>query len=63
MPVKPTNFRFSDALLRDIDWLAEQNGGMDRTNLLRALVAEAKAKKLEEMKQPKLPRTTSKPHS
>jgi len=50
MPVKSRHFRFSDALLKDIDWLAEEYGGMDRTNLLRVLVTEAKRKRLEEMR-------------
>ncbi|WP_446744317.1 hypothetical protein [Silvibacterium acidisoli] len=48
MPIKRVQMRLSDAVLRDLDWLAEKHGGLDRTNTVRVLITEAKARKLEE---------------
>jgi hypothetical protein len=50
VPSKSTHFRFSDAFKKDVDWLGEHYGGLDRTNTLRVIVAEAKARKLEEIR-------------
>jgi hypothetical protein len=53
MPTKSVHFRFSEKFLKDLDWLRGHSGEMDRTNQLRSLVAEAKARKMEELRQAK----------
>lgn len=53
MALKSTHFRFSDKFFKDLDWLAEQRGGLDRTNTLRILVAEEKARRLADLQESK----------
>lgn len=53
MPLQSVHFRFSAQFLKDLDWLGSHYGNIDRTNTLRIIVAEAKAKKLEEFRQAK----------
>lgn len=54
------HFRFSSQFLKDLDWLGSHYGDIDRTNMLRVLVAEAKARKLEEFRLAKQAKKTVK---
>jgi hypothetical protein len=59
MALKSTHFRFSESFLKDLDWLGKHSGGLDRTNMLRVLVAEAKARKAAELKAAKQQRSVN----
>jgi hypothetical protein len=63
MPNQSVHFRFSTQFLKDLDWLGSHYGDLDRTNTLRVIVAEAKARKQEEMRLAKQAKKASKSES